>query len=100
MVLCLFFLQFKSENIIKVKEIEAKSMLKTQFKMELMIYTQDSMYKNNLQHMKETEEENERMNYGVAACPRSTLSSYSNFEDTLKELMCHLKSYYSVSGYQ
>ncbi|KAG7315626.1 hypothetical protein KOW79_020492 [Hemibagrus wyckioides] len=38
----------KIENIKQVKESEAESILRTQFKMELMISTQDSIYKEAL----------------------------------------------------
>ncbi|KAI5616072.1 interferon-induced GTP-binding protein MxA [Silurus asotus] len=88
----------KIENIRQIKGSEAESMLRTQFKMELMIYTQDSMYKDNLQLLKIKEEEEERKNFGVARPPSKGLYDHSDNEATLEELACHLRSYYSLVG--
>ncbi|KAK3530538.1 hypothetical protein QTP86_027902 [Hemibagrus guttatus] len=88
----------KIESIKQVKESEAESMLRTQFKMELIIYTQDSMYSNTLSMLKKEEEE-EREN--ALVYPRATSCSLYNHLDnraTLEELMCHLKSYYSIAS--
>lgn len=74
-------------------------MLKTQFKMEVMIYTQDCMYKDSLHTLKIREEEEERQIHGVACPPSHRLYDHSDNEATLEELIRHLKSYYSVSGY-
>lgn len=87
----LLFLQTKIESIKQEKESEAESMLRTQFKMELIVYTQDSMYSDTLSILKQEEEE----------YPSATSCSLYNQSDnraTLEELMRHLKSYYSVSG--
>ncbi|XP_027012325.2 interferon-induced GTP-binding protein Mx2-like [Tachysurus fulvidraco] len=86
----------KIENIKQVKESEAESMLRTQFKMELMIYTQDSIYKDTLYMMKVREEEEERKTLGVALPASHSLYDYSDKEAVLEELMRHLKSYYSI----
>lgn len=91
--------QTKIENIKQVKESETESMLRTQFKMEKIIYTQDSMYKNNLHMLKIMEEEEERQKFGVACLPSQRLYDHSDSEGTLEELTRHLKSYYCVSGY-
>ncbi|XP_053471133.1 interferon-induced GTP-binding protein Mx2-like [Ictalurus furcatus] len=88
----------KIENIKQLKESEAESMLKTQFKMELMIYTQDSVYTNILNRLKRMEEEDERKSHGVARPPCKSLYNNSDIEDTLEELTRHLKSYYSIAS--
>ncbi|XP_053471135.1 interferon-induced GTP-binding protein Mx1-like [Ictalurus furcatus] len=88
----------KIENIKQLKESEAELMLRTQFKMELMIYTQDSVYTNTLNMRNRTEEEDERQSHGVTRPPSNSLYNYSDTEDALEELTRHLKSYYSVSG--
>ncbi|TSK17737.1 Interferon-induced GTP-binding protein Mx1 [Bagarius yarrelli] len=69
----------KIEQVKQKKESEAESLLRTQFKMELMIYTEDSKYKDTLaiQGLRKIEKE-ER-------------------ENLLEELMHHLKSYYNIS---
>ncbi|GAA6101613.1 interferon-induced GTP-binding protein Mx1-like [Tachysurus ichikawai] len=64
--------------------------------MELMICTQDSIYKDTLCMLKsQEEEEEEREKFGVS-CPAS-LYDHSDSEATLEEMMCHLKSYYRIS---
>ncbi|KAF4074967.1 hypothetical protein AMELA_G00229320 [Ameiurus melas] len=88
----------KIENIKQLKESEAESMLKTQFKMELMIYSQDSVYTNTLKMLKRTEEKEERQCHGVARPPCNSLYNYSGIEATLEELTCHLKSYYRIAS--
>ncbi|XP_017312881.1 interferon-induced GTP-binding protein Mx1-like isoform X2 [Ictalurus punctatus] len=87
----------KIENIKQLKESEAELMLKTQFKMELMVYTQDSVYTDTLNMLKHTEEEEERKSHGVARPPCKSLYNNSDIEDTLEELTRHLKSYYSIA---
>ncbi|XP_017350325.1 interferon-induced GTP-binding protein Mx1-like [Ictalurus punctatus] len=88
----------KIENIKQLKESEAESMLKTQFKMELMIYTQDSVYTNILNMLKHMEEEEERQSHGVARPPCNSLYNYSDIEATLEDLTHYLKSYYSIAS--
>ncbi|KAF4079482.1 hypothetical protein AMELA_G00178530 [Ameiurus melas] len=82
----------KIENIKQLMETEAESMLKTQFKMELMIYTQDNVYTNTL------EEEDKRQSPGVARARCNSLYNHSDTEATLEELTHHLKSYYSIAS--
>ncbi|XP_060791630.1 interferon-induced GTP-binding protein Mx1-like [Neoarius graeffei] len=86
------------ENIKQVKESEAELMLRTQFKMELIIYTQDSMYKNSLHMLKNKEEEEQRQQFGVAFPPSHSLYDHLDDEATLEELMRHLKSYYNIAS--
>lgn len=76
-------------------------MLRTQFKMEMMIYTQDRMYKDSLRMLKIKEEEQERQTYGVASPPSRGLYDYNeDNEATLEELACHLNTYFGVSRYK
>ncbi|XP_053505839.1 interferon-induced GTP-binding protein Mx1-like isoform X1 [Ictalurus furcatus] len=88
----------KIENINQLKESEAESMLKTQFNMELMIYTQDSVYTNILNMLKRMEEEDERQSHGVARPPCNSLYNRSDTEATLEDLTHYLKSYYSIAS--
>ncbi|KAF5884248.1 interferon-induced GTP-binding protein Mx1, partial [Clarias magur] len=85
----------KIEAIKQVKETEAESMLRTQFKMELIIYTQDSMYSNTLSALKTQEEEEEEHNTRVSRVASCSFYGHSDSRATLEELMRHLKSYYS-----
>lgn len=71
----------KIEDIRKEKENIAESMLRTQFKMELIVYTQDTTYSKKLGKRKR---EGDLMNSVDTGA-------------TLKEMMKHLKSYYQVS---
>lgn len=76
-------------------------MLRTQFKMEMMIYTQDSMYKDSLRKLKNSEEEQERQTHGVASPPSHGLYDYyEDNEATLEELTCHLDTYFGVSRFK
>ncbi|XP_053544499.1 interferon-induced GTP-binding protein Mx1-like isoform X2 [Ictalurus punctatus] len=88
----------KIENIKQLKESEAESMLKTQFNMELMIYTQDSVYTNILNMLKHMEEEDERQSHGMARPPCNSLYNRSDTEATLEDLTHYLKSYYSIAS--
>ncbi|XP_047659628.1 interferon-induced GTP-binding protein Mx1-like [Tachysurus fulvidraco] len=83
------------ENIKQVKESEAESLLRIQFKMELMICTQDSIYKDTLYKIQEGEAEREK--FGVP-CPDShNLTDHTDSEASVEELMRHLRSYYMIS---
>lgn len=97
----LLFLQTKIENIKQAKESEAESMLRTQFKMELIVYTQDGMYSDTLRALKLEEEEEEQKTQKVCTPHLVSFGMYNVLDNraTLQELMRHLKSYYSVSGY-
>ncbi|TSK17738.1 Interferon-induced GTP-binding protein Mx1 [Bagarius yarrelli] len=87
----------KIKQVQQAKESEAESLLKTQFMMELMIYTEDSKYKDTLRIQKFKEEEEEREKFGVA-CPAShSLYDYLDDESCFEELTRHLKSYYRIS---
>lgn len=74
----------KTEAITNDKEALAESMLRTQFKMEMIVYTQDCRYSKKLGKRK-----------------RSEVSGFGNNTNdigaSLKEMAKHLKSYYQVS---
>lgn len=86
------------ETIRKEKEIAAELMLKTQFKMESIVYTQDSTYSKILGKRKR-EDEQERVTSFSALVNKSTNSNVNSNDNsaTLKEMTKHLKSYYQVS---
>ncbi|KAM4613323.1 interferon-induced GTP-binding protein Mx3-like isoform 1-T2 [Polymixia lowei] len=86
----------KIEAIRKEKESVAESMLRTQLRMELIVYTQDSTYSNKLRKRKrkDEDEEGELVHFAFA---RSTVSCKDN-DATLKEMMLHLKSYYQIAS--
>lgn len=87
------------ETIRKEKETAAESMLRTQFKMESIIYTQDSTYSKKLGKRKREEEKDCVTGLGALVGNKSTISNVSNNDSraTLKEMVKHLKSYYHVS---
>lgn len=89
----------KIETIRKEKETAAESMLRTQFKMESIIYTQDSTYSKKLGKRKREEEKDCVTGFGALAGNKITNSNVSNNDSraTLKEMVKHLKSYYQVS---
>lgn len=72
-------------------------MLRTQFQMELLVYSQDKTYSNSLTESKSEEEREEAPIYKNGAhLSRSMVFCMDNYA-TLQELMVHLKSYYKVS---
>lgn len=89
--------KMKIEAIGKEKETVAESMLRTQFKMECLVYTQDSTYNKKLGKHKRVEENVLPVNaFGipVKVIDRNVTSA------TLKEMMTHLKSYYQIAGHR
>ena len=82
-------------------------MLRTQFKMELLVYSQDRTYSSSLSDCKreEDEEEEERelrnshphLKKAPMSISQWTIGNRNDNHATLKELMLHLKSYYKVS---
>ncbi|XP_055364851.1 interferon-induced GTP-binding protein Mx-like isoform X2 [Betta splendens] len=70
-------------------------MIRTQFKMEMLVYSQDRMYSSSLSDRKKemTEEEGRES-------PQLSVSFvfHSNNNTTLQELMLHLKSYYKIAS--
>lgn len=87
------FFQAKIEAIKQDKEATAESMLRTQFKMELLVYSQDRTYSNSLSESKQEDEEEEHNHRGKLRIHVYTKDNHA----TLQELMLHLKSYYKVS---
>lgn len=87
----------KIEAITKEREIAAESILRTQFKMELIVYTQDTTYSKKLGKRKREDEQNSL--FSALVVQKSTSSTVSNNDSgaTLKEMIKHLKSYYQVS---
>ncbi|KAF1391317.1 hypothetical protein PFLUV_G00040870 [Perca fluviatilis] len=85
--------QMKIEAIRKERETTAESMLRTQFKMELIVYTQDSTYSKKLGKRKR--EDDVTVFNGIAV---KTSTSSTDSGATLKEMIKHLKSYYQIAG--
>lgn len=85
----------KIEAIRKERETAAESMLRTQFKMELIVYTQDSTYSKKLGKRKREDEQLSVTVFNGVTVKPSTSSTDSGA--TLKEMIKHLKSYYQVS---
>uniref|UniRef100_A0A3B5MF04 Interferon-induced GTP-binding protein Mx n=1 Tax=Xiphophorus couchianus TaxID=32473 RepID=A0A3B5MF04_9TELE len=73
--------KMKIEAIGNDKEALAESMLRTQFKMELIVYTQDCRYSKKLGKRK-----------------REEIPNNNETGANLKEMMRHLKSYYQIAG--
>ncbi|KAJ8246756.1 hypothetical protein GJAV_G00255050 [Gymnothorax javanicus] len=88
----------KMEAIKKEKEAEAESFLRTQFKMELIVYTQDSLYSHNLGEIRrEEQQETPQPKAPSFSAPRSIVYS-TDSHATLQEMMVHLKSYYRIAS--
>ncbi|XP_077061452.1 interferon-induced GTP-binding protein MxB [Siphateles boraxobius] len=82
----------KIEAIKLDKESLAESMLRTQFKMELIVYSQDGTYSQSLRVSKEKMEEDEDTRDRLNCIGISTDS-----HATLREMRLHLKSYYTIA---
>ncbi|XP_053172604.1 interferon-induced GTP-binding protein Mx-like [Scomber japonicus] len=87
----------KIEAIKQEKESTAESTLRTQFKMELMVYSQDRTYSTSLSERKREEEENRDLSDEDDFQERSLVYCMDNHA-TLQELMLHLKSYYKIAS--
>lgn len=73
------------ESVRKEKELKAEAMVKTQFEMESLVYTQDTRYSKKLGKRKR-----EDLDVNLALNGPSA-------QGTLREMVKHLKSYYKVS---
>ncbi|KAM9361727.1 interferon-induced GTP-binding protein Mx-like [Symphorus nematophorus] len=82
--------KIKIEAIRKEKEAVAESMLRTQFKMESIVYTQDTTYSKKLGKRKREDE--------LVGFPKKSNSTNTDSGATLKEMVKHLKSYYQIAG--
>ncbi|KAM6946630.1 interferon-induced GTP-binding protein Mx-like [Lycodopsis pacificus] len=92
--------QMKIEAIRKEKETAAESMLRTQFQMEMIVYTQDSTYSKKLGKRKR-EDEQYCLSMTLMGTPVKTSTSIPLKSDsgaTLREMIKHLKSYYKIAG--
>lgn len=83
------FQQAKIEAIKQERESMAEAMLRTQFKMEMIVYSQDNTYSNSLSDRKKEEKEQQKGS-------KNQIDRIDNFA-TLQQLMLHLQSYYTVS---
>ncbi|XP_028261295.1 interferon-induced GTP-binding protein Mx-like [Parambassis ranga] len=83
--------KMKIEGIRNEKEAAAESILRTQFQMELIVYTQDSTYSRKLGKRKREEEQN-------VLPPFSKPGNSNDSGATLKEMMKHFTSYYQIAG--
>uniref|UniRef100_A0A3B3I179 Interferon-induced GTP-binding protein Mx n=1 Tax=Oryzias latipes TaxID=8090 RepID=A0A3B3I179_ORYLA len=86
----------KIEAIKQERESSAETMLRTQFKMELLVYSQDKTYSNSLSESKKEDQDSENVPLAPYS-ERSIVFSLDNYA-TLQELMVHLKSYYKIAG--
>ncbi|KAM9813641.1 LOW QUALITY PROTEIN: interferon-induced GTP-binding protein Mx-like [Neosynchiropus ocellatus] len=87
----------KIEAIKLDKEAIAERMLRTQFKMEQMVYSQDRTYSNSLSQTKEEDEEGK----AHLQAPKSKICYVPLMRDnnaSLLEMMLHLKSYYKIAS--
>ncbi|XP_069568709.1 interferon-induced GTP-binding protein Mx-like [Brachyistius frenatus] len=75
--------KLKIEAITNVREAVAESTLRTQFQMELVVYTQDNTYSKKLGKRKRED----------VLDPLSV-----SFQATLKEMMRHIRTYYQIAG--
>ncbi|XP_059186483.1 interferon-induced GTP-binding protein Mx-like [Centropristis striata] len=89
----------KIETIKQQKDSTAESMLRTQFKMEMIVYSQDRTYSSSLSEIKREEEDEQSEEEDTWKHPavRSIVYSRDNYA-TLQELMLHLKSYYKIAS--
>lgn len=72
-------------------------MIRIQFKMEMLVYSQDRTYSSSLSDRKKEENVEEDNKRGPALLPVRSIVFSTNSNATLQELMLHLKSYYKVS---
>nr|QGU21439.1 interferon-induced GTP binding protein Mx [Planiliza haematocheilus] len=87
----------KIESIKREKESVAESTLRTQFKMELLVYSQDRTYSYSLSEQQKEEDDQGQNHKSKRAFERNSLYRMDNHA-TLEQLMVHLKSYYSIAG--
>ncbi|XP_068599101.1 interferon-induced GTP-binding protein Mx-like [Brachionichthys hirsutus] len=90
--------KMKIEDIRKVKEAAAESMLRTQFKMESIVYTQDSTYSKKLRMQKRQDDCLDGRVFTFGKPSTNSAASNNDGGATLKEMRRHLKSYYQIAG--
>uniref|UniRef100_A0A8C2PQG7 Interferon-induced GTP-binding protein Mx n=1 Tax=Cyprinus carpio TaxID=7962 RepID=A0A8C2PQG7_CYPCA len=100
--LSIFFLLLKTkiEAIKQDKESQAESMLRTQFKMELIVYSQDGTYSQSLQDVKEMleDEEDESSHRKPKKFNFVSVDICTGSRATLREMKLHLESYYKIAS--
>ncbi|KAK7166736.1 hypothetical protein R3I93_006488 [Phoxinus phoxinus] len=84
----------KIEAIKQDKESLAESMLRTQFKMELIVYSQDGTYSQSRRDAKDKEKDGETK--GMVNCSSEGFSTDNHA--TLDEMKLHLESYYTIAS--
>lgn len=74
-------------------------MLRTQFKMELIVYSQDGTYSQSLKHAKDKLEEieNDKPQFKTKKMNFVSVDNSTGTHATLREMRLHLESYYTVS---
>ncbi|XP_043098326.1 interferon-induced GTP-binding protein MxB-like [Puntigrus tetrazona] len=70
-------------------------MLRTQFKMELIVYSQDGTYSQSLQHAKDKQDEKEETTKSFSPL---SIDLITDNHATLRELSLHLESYYKIAS--
>uniref|UniRef100_A0A8C2I777 Uncharacterized protein n=1 Tax=Cyprinus carpio TaxID=7962 RepID=A0A8C2I777_CYPCA len=90
----------KIEAIKQDKESQAESMLRTQFKMELIVYSQDGTYSQSLQDVKEMleDEEDESSHRKPKKFNFVSVDICTGSRATLREMKLHLESYYKIAS--
>uniref|UniRef100_A0A9J7XAN0 Uncharacterized protein n=1 Tax=Cyprinus carpio carpio TaxID=630221 RepID=A0A9J7XAN0_CYPCA len=90
----------KIEAIKHDKESQAESMLRTQFKMELILYSQDGTYSQSLQDVKEMleDEEDESSHRKPKKFNFVSVDVCTGSHATLREMKLHLESYYKIAS--
>uniref|UniRef100_A0A8D3CYZ7 Interferon-induced GTP-binding protein Mx n=1 Tax=Scophthalmus maximus TaxID=52904 RepID=A0A8D3CYZ7_SCOMX len=88
----------KIEAIKQQKEVTAELMLRTQFKMEMMVYSQDRTYSSSLSDRKKEENEEENKQKMKKHHDDRSVKYCMDNHATLQELILHLKSYYRIAS--
>ncbi|XP_058884080.1 interferon-induced GTP-binding protein Mx-like [Acipenser ruthenus] len=78
------------DKIRQMQEDEANQMIKTLFRMESMIYTQDAIYSSRVELMEDTEE------YSMHDNNKGLMST----ESVVSHLTTHLKIYYKIASHR
>nr|AAT57878.1 Mx type 2 [Scophthalmus maximus] len=88
----------KIEALKQQKEVTAELMLRTQFKMEMMVYSQDRTYSSSLSDRKKEENEEENKQKMKKHHDDRSVKYCMDNHATLQELILHLKSYYRIAS--
>ncbi|XP_051993970.1 interferon-induced GTP-binding protein MxA-like isoform X2 [Xyrauchen texanus] len=88
----------KIEGIKQEKELLSESMLRTQFKMELIVYSQDGTYSQSLHDAKEKLEEEDEIERNPKKKSVYVMPEITGNHATLREMRLHLESYYSIAS--